>query len=171
MGFPLLTAEVLRSLVSLEDLLEPVAQAFIQYSQCTVEVTPPGLLRFPAPGEAHIKSAYLDGHPFFVVKVATMFPRNHGMAVPGSNGFLFVCDAMTGTPVALLHDEKYMTDLRTATAGALAARELAPQRIRALRVFGTGGQAYWQTLALAAIRYFETLYLWGRDPVRVEEMA
>ena len=42
---------------------------------------------------------------------------------------MLVFDAETGFPLALLRDNAYLTDLRTAAAGALAARLLAPKSV------------------------------------------
>ena len=52
---------------------------------------------------------------------------------------------------------------RTAAAGALASRVLAPQSVRVARILGTGVQAYWQARALFSERKFERLLIWSRD--------
>jgi len=36
-----------------------------------------------------------------------------------------VCDAANGAPKAILHENRYLTDLRTGAAGAVAVKHLA----------------------------------------------
>jgi ornithine cyclodeaminase len=82
-----------------------------------------------ATGEVHVKGAYLKGSPIFAVKVASGFYRNPDRGLPLSSGLVLVLDATTGFPLLLLHDNAYLTELRTAAAGALATRLLAPEKI------------------------------------------
>src|SRR5438270_9875460 len=60
--------------------------------------------------------------------------------------------------------------MRTAAAGALAARLFAPLRIVTAAVLGAGVQAYWQTRALYQERSFEKLLIWARDIQKAEHL-
>jgi ornithine cyclodeaminase len=71
--------------------------------------------------------------------------------------------AKTGMLEALLLDNGYLTDVRTAAAGGLAARHLARADCRTAGVIGTGGQARLQVRALKLVRDIERLLVWGRD--------
>ena len=62
---------------------------------------------------------------------------------------MLVFDATTGAPAAFLLDGGLITDVRTGAAGGVAARHLAPERVEAVAVIGTGGQAGFQMEALA----------------------
>jgi len=75
---------------------------------------------------------------------------------------VLVFDATTGAPAAALIDNGYLTDVRTAAAGAVAARYLARAEPRVVAVIGTGSQARLQVRMLAQVRSFETLRVWGR---------
>ena len=72
-------------------------------------------------------------------------------------------DSATGHTAAIFNDEHYLSDIRTAAAGALAVRVLAPKSVRVAGILGTGVQAYWQARALFSECKFERLLLWGRD--------
>ena len=68
----------------------------------------------------------------------------------------------TGEPVGLLLDHARLTDVRTALAGALAARELAPREVERIGVLGCGVQARLQVRHLAAVVDCRRLLVWGR---------
>lgn len=168
--FPLYQAERLRASLSLEDLIEPVADAFIAYSRGEGDA-PVAVFHLSQESDVHVKSAYLRGHAFFVIKVATWFGKKIERGEPPGRGFIAVCDAQSGDLVAFLQDEHYLSDLRTAAAGAVAARLLAPAHIQRVGVLGTGAQAYYRPLALAHVRSFEALLLWGRHRQKALDLA
>jgi ornithine cyclodeaminase len=84
---------------------------------------------------------------------------------------VLVFDAETGAPAALLLDGGLITDVRTGAAGGVAARHLAPAHPRAVAMIGTGGQARFQIDALARVRSFDQVRVWGRDPERARAAA
>ncbi len=60
-------------------------------------------------------------------------------------------------------DNGYLTDIRTAAAGAVAARHLAPSVVETAGVIGTGVQARLQIEAAWLVRPFDRVLVWGRD--------
>ena len=69
----------------------------------------------------------------------------------------------TGEPSAVLLDEGRLTDIRTAAAGAVAAKYFAPKKIRAIGVIGAGIQAKLQLEYLQKITDCKELWIWGRN--------
>lgn len=131
-------------------------------------------------GEVHVKAAWIKGSPTFAVKVAAGFYDNPTLyGVPSGSGLLLVCSAATGAPRAVLADEGWLTDMRTAAAGALAARAALPtsssipgERLR-VAVLGAGVQARMQLEAMRAaldeenagwVREWEGVKVWSRRP-------
>lgn len=169
-GFPIYGPQQLPAKVSFEDLIDPVARAFAEFSRGIGE-SPVYVLHPSETGDVHVKSAFLRGHPYYVVKIASWFAARAERDDSPSEGFVAVFDASTGDVVALLRDEHYLSDARTAAAGAVAARALAPQTVRTVGVLGTGVQAHLQILALRAVRPFEELRVWGRDRVKAGRLA
>jgi ornithine cyclodeaminase/alanine dehydrogenase-like protein (mu-crystallin family) len=55
-----------------------------------------------------------------------------------------------------------LTDLRTAAAGAVAARHLAPSVVHTIAVIGTGIQSRLQPALIQSVRPFESVRVWGR---------
>jgi len=118
--------------------------------------------------EVHMKSSYRRGGRYFAMKVASTFPANVRRGLPTGNGMMLLVSAETGEPVALLADAGHLTDVRTAAAAAMVARELG-RKDRALGTVGTGVQARLQAQMHAAILDLEEIWIWGRDPARAED--
>ena len=78
-------------------------------------------------------------------------------------GFVAAFDSRTGHTIAILSDAHYLSDIRTAAAGAVAARCLAPRVVRSVAVLGAGVQAYLQPQALYRERRFDHITIWARN--------
>jgi ornithine cyclodeaminase len=116
-----------------------------------------------AHGEVHVKGGYIVGSPIFAFKVATGFYGNVELGVPTGSGLVMVFDAETGFPLAVLADNGYLTDLRTAAAGALAVRHLAPDRPLVAAVLGAGVQARLQIRLVRRVRKLTEVRVWSRQ--------
>jgi ornithine cyclodeaminase/alanine dehydrogenase-like protein (mu-crystallin family) len=170
-GTRIVDAESIRESVTFEDLVEPVARAF---EESSAGLADNGLIvMFPAErrelGDVYVKTGSLCGHHIYIVKVSPWFSGNVERGLP-QGGFVGVFDSHTGQTLALLNDEHYLSDIRTAAAGAVAARILAPINVGTAAVLGAGVQAYWQALALYRERPFTTLLIWARSPQRAEQL-
>jgi len=153
-------------------LIELQEQGFAAFSNNQVVVPDVFHMLFdsPAPGDLHVKGAHMTGGEFYVIKLATGFGNNPmEFGIPTSQGLMILGDSKTGRPVALLQDEGFLTDLRTAVAGLIAAKYLAPKNISAIGVLGTGGQARLQVQYLKHVTTCRELFVWGRNSQRVDE--
>ena len=154
------------------DAIAAMERAFADYSAGRANITPVGEILFPTmDGEAHIKSGHISGDEVFVVKVATGFYRNAGKGLPSNSGVVMVFSAGTGMLGAILLDEGYLTDVRTAAAGALAARFLAPGRVSRIGILGSGVQARLQAEMLKGVTACRSILLWGRRASATEACA
>ncbi|MGA7637645.1 MAG: hypothetical protein WA690_00305 [Candidatus Acidiferrales bacterium] len=163
----IVNADELRAKVRFKQLIEPVSRAFQESSN---KLAQNGLIvMFPAEradlGDVYVKTGVLSGHKVYIVKVSPWFALNVEQGHP-QGGFIAVFDSRTGDTLAILNDEHYLSDIRTAAAGALAARVLAPKRVCTAAVLGAGVQAYWQPQALYLERPFERLLIWTRDSAK-----
>ncbi|HEU4401949.1 MAG TPA: ornithine cyclodeaminase family protein [Candidatus Polarisedimenticolia bacterium] len=166
----------IRTLLDAGECIEAVEKALAAYS--TRRAQSPAVINLDIPeshGEIHVKAGHLTGGSHYAVKVASGFYGNPERGLPQNDGLVLVFDARTGVPAALLLDNGYITDLRTGAAGAVAARHLARRDARVVGVVGSGGQARFQVEALARVRAFREVRLWGRRPerarARTEELA
>lgn len=156
------------------DLVPLMEEAFRSYSAGRATVPPVGELLLER-GEVHIKYGAIRGDDFYVIKVASGFYGNAALGLPSSNGMMLVFRGATGEPEAILLDEGHLTDVRTAAAGAVGAKWLAPPDVPRLGVLGVGTQARWQVRQLAGLLETRDVVVWGRDPGSVarytEDMA
>jgi ornithine cyclodeaminase len=132
----------------------------------------PGELLFEnPPGEVHIKYGYLKGGDTYVIKIASGFWNNPRKGLSSSDGLLLVFKKDTGELAAVLNDRGRLTNLRTAAAGAVAAKHLAPEQVDAIGVLGTGIQADLQVQLLQSVRPCRNIVVWGRNPERAAAYA
>jgi ornithine cyclodeaminase len=135
-------------------------------------VPPVGYLGFTKPaGDVHLKYGYVKGGDVFVIKVAAGFPQNSERGLPTGDGCMLVFDSRTGFLLAVLLDRSRLTDLRTAVAGAVAARALAPRTISRIGILGTGVQARLQPLMLKHVTTCRDIALYGRSAQRMDACA
>ena len=136
----ILTEAELRAAVPLDlAAVDTVEAAFSALAEGGV-VMPP-ILSMDLPqvnGEVDVKTAWIPGFDGFAIKVSPGFFDNPGLGLPSLNGLMVLLSARTGLVDALFLDNGYLTDVRTAAAGAVAARHLAPARVETAGVFGTG---------------------------------
>jgi ornithine cyclodeaminase len=143
------------------DALSLIEQGFVAYSQGRVVVPPVAEMIFDdPPGEVHIKYGYIKGDDVYVVKIASGFAANPKLGLPTGNGLMLVFDR-TGALECLLLDEGYLTNLRTAAAGAVAAKHLAPRRVTRVGILGAGVQGRMQLEHLRKVREFGEAVVWG----------
>ncbi len=145
--------------------IKAIEEAFRAYSGGLVTVAPVGHLSFThPPGDVHIKYGSRRGDPYFVIKVASGFYENPKLGMSSSSGLMLLLDASTGFPRTLLLDDGYLTDLRTAAAGAVAAKYLAPKNVEAIGIIGAGIQAHLQLSLLRHVTSCRQAFVWARDP-------
>lgn len=76
---------------------------------------------------------------------------------------MLIFDASTGSLKAILLDEGYLTNVRTAIAGAIVAKYMAPKKVEKIEIIGTGTQAKLQLQYLRNIINCEQVFVWGRS--------
>jgi alanine dehydrogenase len=104
------------------------------------------------------------------VKVFTLFPENPGKGLPTIHAQVLLFDGKTGVPIAVV-DGTEVTRRRTAAVAALAASFLARDEASDLLIVGTGAQAPYNALALAAVRPIRTIVVWGRSRTKAQKTA
>ena len=155
--------EKIKSLLEKVDVVAAMEEGFRQYSNGNTVVPPVGELLFEnPPGDVHIKYGYIKNDDFYVIKIASGFYENKNLGLASSQGMMLLFNQKTGETVAVLLDEGYLTDVRTAAAGAVAAKYFAPKNVEAIGIIGTGTQAKMQLQYLQKIKPCKTVWVWGR---------
>lgn len=164
----ILTESDLRVLVPLDlDAVDCVEDAFRALATKPVEMPP--ILRLDIPehrGEVDVKTAYVPGIDHFAIKISPGFFGNPEIGLPTTSGMMVVLSAKTGLVQALLLDNGYLTDVRTAAAGAVVARHLSRVGSATAAILGAGMQAEMQAVALSLVRPVRSFRIWARDPGR-----
>jgi len=149
------------------DLIPAIEAGFVAYSAGRAIVPPIGEMILDK-GEVHIKSGYIQGEEFYVIKIASGFYGNSALGLPSGNGCMLLFKQRTGEPAAILLDEGHLTDVRTGAAGAVAAKHLAPRTVERIGIVGAGVQARQQLLWLARVTPCRDVLVWGPIPGELE---
>lgn len=149
-----LSEEVVRRALSLDELSESLTTALISLSHDKVSA-PPRIA-------AHTQAGLLGAMPGYVpdlglaAKLVSIYPANPEQGLPAHQALVAVFDEATGAPVAVMGGT-YITAIRTAMTAALAARSLARKSV-SVAIIGAGAQgeahlvAFRHLLAPAQIR-------------------
>ena len=140
----------------------------------TLPVAMPPILRLDIPehrGEVDVKTAYIPGVDGFAIKISPGFFDNPKLGLPSLNGMMVLLSAKTGLVEALLLDNGYLTDVRTAAAGAVAAKHLSREDSSVAAIYGAGVQARLQLEALLLVRPISQARIWARDGAKAEATA
>jgi ornithine cyclodeaminase len=169
----ILTERELHKLVPLDvDAVSVVEEAFRALAGGAV-VMPP-ILRLDvkeANGEVDVKTAYVPGLESFAIKISPGFFDNPKIGLPSVNGLMMLLSAKTGLLEAALLDNGYLTDVRTAAAGAVAAKHLSREDSETAAIFGAGVQARLQLQALLLVRPIRRARIWARDAAKAQAAA
>ncbi len=169
----ILTETMLRALVPLDrEAVACIETAFIALAGGAV-VMPPVLSMAIAEhnGEVDVKTAYVPGLDGFAIKVSPGFFNNPKIGLPSTSGLMILLSSRTGRVEALLLDNGYLTDVRTAAAGAVAARHLARPDASRAAILGAGMQARLQLHALCLERPIREATIWAREAARAQALA
>ncbi len=146
------------------DTIRVIEDGFVAYSRGRTIIPPVGELLFSdPPGEAHIKYGYIKNEEHYVIKIASGFYKNVKKGLPSGDGLMLLFNQRTGLLAGILLDEGHLTNVRTAAAGAVAAKYLAPKQVDCIGVFGTGVQGKMQIRYLDKILDCKNIMVWGLE--------
>lgn len=166
----------IQSAISTAAAVEAVKAGFIAHAKGLVECPEPMQIVFRDEqgehhGECHVKSATWKGLPYAAVKIASGSYRNAARGLPGAGGMIVLIASDTGLPEAVLQDDCWLTNVRTAAAGALAAALKPVPKDAALGVIGTGTQAEMQATMICSHLGLGSVAIWGRNPARAAALC
>ena len=161
----ILTETELRNTIPLDiKVIDCIESAFSELASGKV-IMPP-ILSMPIKeynGEIDVKTAYLPGINSFALKASPGFFDNPKIGLPSTSGLMILFSCKTGVLEALLLDNGYLTDIRTAAAGAVAARHLSRIDSSNVCIIGAGTQAKLQLTALNLVRPIQYANIWARN--------
>ena len=171
-----LSENFIRRELSFETVIGLVEQAFVADSQGRA-VTFPAIVEYVGSANAHfgIKSGYLrmpaestgagastDGQEILGLKAGGYWMANQErFGLPSHRATILLIDPLNGEALAVM-PANTITRMRTAAAGAVAARHLARSDARVVTIVGTGEQAHAQLEALRITNRIDEVHVWGR---------
>lgn len=154
------------------DLLAIIEEGFSRLAYGDVQAPPIMRIEFPEQnGEVDVKTARIEGIDEFAIKISSGFFDNPQKGLQSGSGLMVVLSALTGYPKAVLLDNGYLTNLRTAAAGAIAAKYLAKESIDTVGILGSGSQARKQLEALRLVRQFDRVLIYSPHRTHAEQFA
>ncbi len=159
----LLTDEEVGRLLSIDEVMKVVEQAFAEKSLGKVQMPAKTYLFYHKyNGDLRVMPAYLESYDISSVKIVNSHPENRvKYGLPTVMAVVVLVDPRNGFPLAIMGG-KVLTDIRTGAAGGIAAKYLARKNSRIVGLVGAGAQARTQLSALLEIYgKFDEVRVWG----------
>jgi ornithine cyclodeaminase/alanine dehydrogenase-like protein (mu-crystallin family) len=160
--------DTVHRLADVGSLVEPLRQAFLSDAvapeRAQYDLTTPH-----KPGTLLLMPSWQpDGD--MGVKIVTVFPDNAHRGLPTVNAVYLLLSGQTGESLAWI-DGRALTLIRTAAVSALAADLLAPAAPEVLLIVGTGALSRYFAEGHRAVRRYQSILVWGRDPSKAAAAA
>ena len=164
------TARDIDRALSMAQAIEVVKDAFVQLSLKKAQSPVRTSLNLKEPGEAAlVMPAYIEESGALGAKMVTVLPWNPRVNLPAVQGIVFLFDAATGSPLAIL-EGTHLTRFRTGAATGAATQVLSRPDSRTLAIFGAGGQAFFQVQGVLAARKMGRVKIFDLLPERINEL-
>ncbi len=165
-----LNGDDIRRLVTIADLIEPIAAAMAGVSRREAQLPLRQAIALGGADKFGVMPGALGGDGSYGAKLLSLFPRNPQRGLSSHAGVMLVFDRATGLPKACL-DASVLTALRTAAASAVATRLLARPDARRLAIIGAGEEAEGHLAAMRAVRMLDQVVVWSRNRDKTEAFA
>ncbi len=150
--------------------IQEIEEGFVAYSQGRAVIPPVGEMIFKKPpGDVHIKYGYIVDDDYYVVKIASGFFESPSSNRYTSNGLMLLFKKGTGELACTLLDECHLTNVRTAAAGAVVAKYLAPKQVDCIGIMGAGTQGRMQLEFLESVIDCKDVMVWGMNQKELDE--
>src|SRR5688572_30118079 len=120
----ILTEADVKALISMDDLIEAMESALVEFSGHRVQQPLRTILEVGGQGLFGVMPAYMPALPALGTKLVTVFGGNAGLGLPTHLATITLLDPATGALLAII-DGRYITEARTAAVSAVSVRHLA----------------------------------------------
>jgi ornithine cyclodeaminase/alanine dehydrogenase len=156
----LITSEEIKKLVSMNDAIHAMKQAFSSFSHGNSRVPQRYVSAIEdANMDLFFKPAYSKDLERIAVKILTQNNKKEQSRIPSILGVVLLMDMETGVVLSMM-DGSYITALRTGAASGIATKYLARENAEILAVFGCGAQARTQIEAICHVRSIKRVMLY-----------
>src|SRR3954463_11132250 len=165
----LLSEKDVRAVLSMDDLIAAMETALDRFSSGGGRQPLRNIIDVGGHGFYGVMPAYVSGPAALGTKLVSVYHGNAERGLPSHLATIVLHDPDTGGLLAIL-DGRYITEARTAAVSAASAKHLAREDARVLAVLGSGVQARSHIDALARVRQFDEVRVWGRHEGRVRAL-
>ena len=164
-----LNEEQVREHLPMTELIPAMEKALIDFSAGRVTQPVRSVISVDPPG------GFLGLMPALTpdglgLKAITFYPPNAERGIPTHMATIFLVDAQTGTPLAIM-DGRLITEMRTAAVSAAATKLLASPDAKVLAILGSGVQARSHVEALRLVRQFDEIQVWSPTLKHAKQFA
>lgn len=160
-----------RELITLEQAIDLMQAVFLALHRGEAEVFPVVLGHgSDASTRFSMKAGLIRSTGAVGLKVGTYWPGNRARGLESHGSTTLLLDDETGAPRAVV-GASHLTALRTAAADGVAVRALARPEASTLGLVGAGHQAWFDMLAVIAVRPIDTIRVWSRTVAAAEDFA
>ena len=177
MRFRLLTEDDVKTVLSMDDLIEAMSSALQKFS--TGKVTQPVRSvivisddAFYATMPAFVRGSHgrADEGAALGAKLVTVFGSNAARGMHTHLASIMLLDPQTGALQALM-DGRYITEARTAAVSAVSSRLLAKKTAASLAIIGSGVQAHSHLEALSRVHRLRQATVWSPTKAHRDRFA
>jgi ornithine cyclodeaminase len=170
----LLSEDDVRHLISMDDLIETMHAALVEFSAGRVQQPLRTVLEVgPQHAFFGVMPAHIPKSGALGTKLVTVFGSNASIGLPSHLATILLLDSTTGELQCVM-DGRFITEARTAAVSAVSARLLAREDASTLAILGSGVQARSHLAALTRVRAVSDVRVWSPSEVRrrafVDEM-
>jgi len=148
---------------------QAVEAVFQEHARGHVQMPPKVYITFDH-GDFRTMPAYVPSLDMAGVKIVNVHPGNPAAGLPTVMALTVILDVGTGIPRAIINATR-LTDMRTGSAGAVAAKYLAPKKEVTLGVIGSGRQAEAQVEAISKELVIIGVRVWSREEKNARAFA
>ncbi len=166
-----LDEDEVRARLPIADLIEAMEKALVEFSAGRVQQPVRTVFAFgEVPSYFGIMPSYVPSLPALGAKLVTICPGNADRGLGTHQAIIVLLDPETGIVRAVM-DGRYITEVRTAAASAVSARQLARKDARVLAILGSGVQARSHIEALRLVRDFREVRAWSPTADHLRKFA
>ena len=163
-----LTRNHIESLISMQDAIQAVEQAFLEIAKG--KALYPTRLYLDLPkynGGILVSLGYLEDLKELGIKIASSYPDNKNKGLFTVSSLIILNDPETGYPEAVL-EGNYITSIKTGAVGAIAVKYLARKNSEILLIIGAGEQAKAQLSAIVHVTNIKKVLVFSRTRISIE---
>ena len=170
-GMLMLDGQAIAALTDLDAVREVTRDALIETSCGRTRQPLRQIVPLPGGGDRSLSVMFgaMEKPATFGAKVVSVFHDNPAEGFGSHLGAVLLFEPRNGRLVAVM-DAAEITALRTAAASAVATDALADPGASTLTVLGTGEQARRHLQALARVRRFTDVRIWGRSREKAQAL-